>query len=692
MKKLRDLLYEENQAPLLQVDTVMVNIFGPENPKEQDILEHYIMSKADVNRYKKFNLPVDTSVLKQKNSFISDFDDFGDNEKIILNKVMYGNKPLTVIVATIGAGKTSLCMFLKSKIKTATIEDKAPIQAYIDLNQLPLDIRESCDSVKEINEAFCYFFQSELEAIIERAIPNIKDEVIDWWNYAFNIRREHLGPLFRRLHNDMRRFALREEDVTNGLISFSALKEGRLRLRDEIMKHPYDACCYLCELISHLRVREYGNYRWGVTLYIDNLDRSSAIAQTTIRNTLLLLVKFADVRSILCMRVSTWRMSVNNAFTDTIDYIPHTGPSPIKAVIERLQDAKNNDPGDWGLAFPGGIKGWHSKLDELIRVVERQHSDVAKCMVNLSGHNIRKAFVLAQELIASIEQPADQDHLKDHHLKRMMIAQGMPGHFMWKVNGVVDNMFQVNEIKYTPLVKIRILQVLILAKDSRPINLEKLESIMRLFGHDADTVMHALNDMMLHHKRIVWSESVLKFKGQDEFSAARSSKVYPGTATKGYLDLLSDFDYLREMALDTYVPELILSEKVKPGQDAPAWLLFEALLKFVRWVWETDVAETVHFFEQSDPKDRIEYFDHQHLLVNSFLPDCLNQFERIIDSYQGAKVIELKKELEDIRNLLSLDFRLIAEDTILSKDKYGHAVLRIGVENDSFNMEINLRR
>lgn len=663
MTKLRDALNIAASPERWQLDNLITHALGPEEPAERSICDYYIPSEAD-KRYDRFGLRRDVALINQKNQFIPGFSSLGENERYILNKIVFGKTPVTVIVGTVGAGKTTLCRYIQYALANVTLpgSTRPPLQIYVDLNKLRPDIAIKSTDDEEINEAFYDYFSSQLRYAIS-SICKTETEVGEIWDEALkDPPSRQLGPEFTRLVGTLRLRRIHSwNEKENGGLGYDELLSRRCSLREDLEKNKYQLCAYLCEMVSHVCRKYFSAVRWGVVLYIDNLDQISAHAQQLIRTTLLPLLRLADVRSIVMMRVSTWRMTKDEAYTFPVDNIPHSGPEPRKAVIARLESAKQIDPEEFGCHFEDPSR-WKSHIEGLLPTM-RPNSVVSECLSNLSGYSVRKAFTLAQYLLASIECPAEQEHLREHHLKRMMIAQGPPDSYQWSERSVVENIFQVHATgAHTPLLKLRIMRALEHANEAKPVPLGALVSLLVPFGYETNVIRMALNELMQPHKRLVWTDSVLNFPSDDTFQAGIRSKVYTSTVAKGYWRLAGDLDYMREVAMDTDVPDLLLSDTPRPGQPAPARLRLEALLRFMQWISRVDIREMKSFYvAQGGFSSYTGKFRSKKLLVADFLPSCLDQYERIVGALEGHGVSELKKSLEDLRNLIGIPLERIPE-------------------------------
>ncbi|MCY1074089.1 hypothetical protein [Archangium lansingense] len=656
MMKPRDSLKIPLSRSQDSLDTFVTNIMMPEEPKARSILDYYVYSKADPRRYARHGVPVPvvSDSIKLENKYISDFASLGSNEQIILNKVMVSNTPLTVIVATVGAGKTTLCKFIQCKLEAVTVPetDLHPLQIYVDFNDLKPEVMHKSTNDKEIEEVFYEHLVNELCFYISK-VCSVDQEVEHIWNDALK------DPPPRTLGSEFRRVvvALRE----NGLDSWKfkkknagsdheAVMEGRRALRAEFKKDKRRFCGYLCELISHLRHKYYAGNRWGVIVYIDNIDQFSVHAQRVIRPGLFPILMAADVRSLVMMRESTWSMTNNDAFTTPIDSIPHTGPNPCKAVAERLQVAKVIPPEEHGVRFEDPSQ-WKAHVDMVLDAVSSE-SRVSECLDRLSGFSIRKAFVLAQHLLLSFEHPPKYEHLWKHHLKRMMISQGKPAGYQWKERCVVDNLFQIHDdVAGSPLLKVRLLLALSRTK-KQVMRLVELNEVLRWFGYESDAIRVALNELMHWRKRIVWADSVLCFPSDAAFLAGMQSRVYAATVAKGYLLLARDLDYMTEVAMDTDVPDFTLSEEPHQGRSPPARLLLEAQLRFMQWLRQTDEDEMAFFLKAHSLDEYKRFYGDGKLLVCNFLPECLGEFEKRVGGLLDPKAERLREELVNFKLLV----------------------------------------
>jgi hypothetical protein len=677
MTKPRDALRMPPSTKRRNLGSLTRHLCDPEQAGDQDILDYYIHSDVDESRYSRFGLAIEErSFITLQNPVVPNFARLGSNEAHVLNQIMFGANPITVIVGTIGAGKTTLCKFLQRILEGTKIpqSDHYPLQVYVDLNQhAPIALYRSTVD-RDIVATFYDVLATHLRYGIS-SICDIETEIVKLWDDALaSPPPRPLGPEFKRIVGELRAQQLdRWNEPQPGRSSASDVLLGRRQLHTSLGADKYRFCAYLCEVLSHLRHTVFGGTRWGIVLYIDNLDQISVHAQQVIRTTLLPLLRIADVRSVVMMRVSTWRMARNDAFTFPIDRIPHTGPEPRKAVLARLHHARLVEPGDHGVKLDDPAQ-WVQHLDQLISAL-KVNSEISECLSRLSGYSIRKALIISQHLLASFEFPPEEGRGWEHHLKRMMIAQGPPGGYRWSEDNVVDNLFEVHVSgAQVPLLKLRILWALRSASDAHPMYLNTLRDLFAAFGYETEELRFALNELMQHHKRIVWLDSLLHFDSSECFIAAGRARLYASTAAKGYQTLASDFDYLREVALDTDVPGFVLSDEPRAGSVPPARFFLEAILRFMEWLWHKDVVEMVRFLERHSVAAYSKYFASDRLLVSEFLLPCLDQCDRILERTRGHKVDELKQKSSNLRRLVALPLDRVAAIKV-SRDLHGEEII-----------------
>ena len=681
MKKPREVFLPKKPQRQWQLDNVITYLFGPDFPNQNEVDQYYIQSGIDQERYVRFGLQ--TQEIEQVNSYIINFEKFGENEKAIINKIIFGIAPVTVIVGTIGSGKTTLCKFVFKKISGITIPDTQslqPLQIYLDLMEVNPEIMLNSSSDLEINKSFfaylCIQFEFEISSIFDS-----DDEIIQLWDDAIEGRLSKDRPLgneFKKLVIELKQQRIHSWDPQkNGGQSHNEIISRRRELRKKIQTADWNHCAYLCEVLSHLRYKLFKGYRWGIVIYIDNVDQISSHAQMVLRTTLFPLLRIADIRSVVMMRVSTWRIAGNDAFQYQIDSIPHTGPQPVAAVISRLNYFKKIELESFGVKVENP-KFFQDQIKKIIQIFSKEYSgSLNNCFKNLTGYSIRKAFVLAQYLVASLEYPIEQKYLEEHQLKRMIIANNVPNSYVWSDKNVVDNLFQVHALTFAaPLVKSRILYLLQKSNNSNSqLNLNLIIDLMLSFDCDFTTLRYALNELMHAHKRIVWTDSILQFTSDEALQAAGRSHLFAGTITAGYISLLKDLDYTFEMVMDTLLPNYFFTKEFKSSGEIPIRPWLDIIIKFFDWLWRIDVFETVEFISKKGIDIYNKFFLTEELITRTFIPECLDQLDKIIDRTQGQGVEELRESLADLRVWLSLPLRKILKEVTVTKDEFDNEII-----------------
>jgi hypothetical protein len=288
---------------------------------------------------------------------------------------------------------------------------------------------------------------------------------------------------------------------------------------------------------------------------------------------------------------------------------------------------------------------------------------VHRAINDLSGHSLRKAFLLAQSLLLALQCLPSEEHLTAFHVKRMIIAQAPLDSYAWRPDIIVDNIFEIHGGDFlAPLIKLRIL--FLLSGENGRWTIGTLSTVMSEFGYDAETIRAAANELMQAHRRLMWTDTILRFDTPREFDAASMSSVFSSGSSKTYLLLAGDLDYVREVALDTTVGG---SFSLREESGAPSIVhRLEAYLEFAHWLFVTDLSESRKFLRsaQFGLEDYSRWFGHE-MLTATFLPSFLDQLMTVAERSKGKGALELQESIARLNETIKgISIRLIAQDRV----------------------------
>lgn len=648
MKKLGDLLASPpSGGTQFNLDNLAVATF----PVGIESVAAQYCASSTISRTR-YGIRIDSSLSKQHNSYIKEFELLAENEKHLINKVMFSANPIVMIVGAIGSGKTTFCRLLRERLSESFVPGTTqhPAVVYVDLLKEDEHSFYGADE-PVILEAFYSYFSMALSEAVQR-FYSLDEEITTVWDRICSRAEPPRGSAFRSLVDELRTRRLENWYESKEYPDYESMLTARSQIRERIRGNKRMYANYLAELLEDSRFNIFSGTRWGVVVLIDNIDQLSLTAQQCLRRTVEPLLRTCDVRSVIMMRQSTFRMTFSDGYSYPVDVVPHIGPMPSAALRTRLQWAARANYSIYGLADDASLRQYVVALEGLF-----DHASALSEFVDCAcGFSVRKAFVIAQHLFTSPFVSLTSIDLDIHRLKRAMIC-ATDGRYSWDTRGIFDNLFSLHSVgPPCYLLKLRILHMLTESTDHRPVLLRNITTKLTAFGYQTGELRIALNEMMADSKRLVWTDSVLVFPDVNSFNAAAGSALFLSKAGRGMLRLSVDLDYVEEVMLDTPVDA---SDFGGARFDTLVGRM-RALYLFLKLLWRTDQNEVIEFADGHKLEDYAAIFPKLNgaYISSSIIDSCCNASVRILASqrvrFSGSEgVAALEEIVTDFESLLN---------------------------------------
>ena len=560
-KKLKDLCssFSKESRPQSPLDSVATEIFKPESSE----VEYLHSSKVPEKRY---DIPVHPTYTRHHNDLVEDFENFGPNEKYLINKVLFSPSPLLFIVGGIGVGKTTFVGFLRKdiipKLKHSKEQDssKCPFDIYMDFRGIGSQ-PFSDKSFEECKTIFSKMLCDEIEAMLgARSLFSLEDEVGDIWEGLISSLKDQQNFAIKNIMARLREEAAESRHLKEGS-NYERVISKRKAIRKELIQDESRRSAYLAALIGYINDSLYKSHPGCLIIIVDNIDLELPTVQQAVKMVLKPFANLSKVRIVVTARQTTFRQVYDDNYSVPIDYAAYCGPSPMDVIRARLACfSKENlkkfyQPENLTLLIKG--------IQEIENKFLKNDKVVVPFIENLCGHSIRKGLIIAQNLIDnSIYDPYEIGKLGISKLGLnrgdviRAIMAGCDDAFTYNRNGIIENIFQVQaQPTKSYLIKLRILKALFFRHEEGRFLKEIIDTLLG-FQFSLELIRNALNEMMFKEKRLIWSDAVKEFKSESDLMDHLSggSKLFISSAGKGYISCLAkDLNYIQEIMLDTCV-------------------------------------------------------------------------------------------------------------------------------------------
>jgi hypothetical protein len=383
---------------------------------EQHPLDNFAVHLFDTRRYDAYHqstaapdeggygIPIALKLLKHVNPDIDGFGDLGPNEKYVANKVIGGNDSLLLIVGDLGVGKTGFSRYLMSSILPRLVHRSTPKTArcpsviYLDFLDEGGFPQKDFEGVREeFAKRLCDKLQVRLDEFFD-----VEEELTTVWS-AILARPgdETVPPRPTNTACDFIRNRLRMERAEDLSKDRDAVIERRMRIRSDLEQRGY-RLQYLAAIARYLKRNYFSGHETCFLVLIDNIDPQPMIVQQAAKLILKQFARLSSVRVVATARHTTYHQQFGDRGNETLDAAPFCGIDPLKVVVHRIDDFLDH-PEQYrehvdAESFDLVCLGMRRLRDEIF-----VHETFRSLFSSLTGHSVRRGFLLAQNLITTSE-------------------------------------------------------------------------------------------------------------------------------------------------------------------------------------------------------------------------------------------------------------------------------------------------
>jgi len=651
------------QTPLDNIATI---IFDPPTDHKK-----YVCSSLPLPE-RSYGIAFDRIAIDHKNEFVKNFDEFGPNEKFLINKIMFSSSHLLLIVGGIGVGKTSFFTnFYLKDIPSKIIHSKdqsmsnCPFYIYFDMLNDVNYIQGDGLTINQIKSRF----SNALCEIIQKKIADLK----------FFIIEEEVGPIWEKILNEDKNnysnnlafsriaMSIRNEDAEikdkNGNKYEEALK-ARRAIRNNICSDSDYHLSYIQRILLYIKKNYYQGHQSCMLIIIDNVDRLEMQAQQAIKLVLKPFARGSKIRTILPIRQTTFDQSFKGDHnSEPVDTVPFCGATPLEVVERRLINFSSS----YDIC-----KEYLSYKD--FDLLNLSFEKIIKNCISVSwfktffnsfvGRSVRKGLILAQNIIDNsvynvIEIGNSKNQLKHSELIRGLLV-GSEQTYNWTNEGIIENIFQTQCLKDSSnLIKVRILRILSLYEE-KGLPVGELLEYLDGFDYQINLIFHSINELLSKYKRLIWTDAVPIFDSENDLIRHQHTKIRITSIGQGYAKhLYKDMDYMQEIMLDVYVSREYFGDGWNYGGSKE--VRFQLLYRFCKFLFETDQKETERFVFKNGAEQFKKISCQDSLLVD----DIIRSSKKNIESLLNFSLHQNDKEFIDLLGELNKDYN----DLILQIDQ-----------------------
>ncbi|WP_447600337.1 hypothetical protein [Nitrospira sp. Nam80] len=569
----------------------------------------------------RFNIPFDKRHFDAyRADLVKDFSSYGPNEQYLLTKILFSKVNLLLIVGSMGTGKTRFRHFLIDEVlkrvaHPSEVESAmCPFVAVVDF--LDITWLERATRPDEVLDRVSTILCDRIEAAItDRGFFTLDQEVTEVWEAMLKnaAREDGQNEAVDRLRTLLRdRDALPANIMALSRQQFQELLHIRKSIRTVLLDNKTHRRAYWAAALRYVKEKFFANHENCCMLFVDNIDAAPLLAQQAVKVMMKPFARASKMRTIITLRQTTYYQHFDDRVSEPIDVVAHCGPSPLDIVLSRMMDcAEDIDKHSEGLSHQAVTQLAHS-IPSLVSKV-RSSDRIREMMENLCGYNIRKALILAQNLVDNSCYDVLNDDIasiKHSDILRALFV-GNNEAYQWTNGSIMENIFQVQaEPDPNYLIKLRILALLCNHSDTG-MALGRLRDILAGFGYSLELLREALNELLVEIKELVWSDRDLMFETAEQFASANGSLLFVGQIGRGYRHYVyKQIDYVQEVMLDTYIKDHL----------GVAWdygkleQRFRLVSLFTEKIVEMDIAEVKTFLNCAGVESYRKWFGKETLL------------------------------------------------------------------------------
>jgi len=575
---------------------------------------------------------------------VNNWEELGANEKYLTSKIYSDPSPI-YIVGSIGSGKSAFLRFFANQIHANKNHPcnkdckKKHDALLIDFSKNdPLEFK-GWDEQK-IDVAFIKLLLIPLKEFISVFLKHVKDEITEVWDYwKENIEEEpHVKevtiPSFIR-------GKLRDKKADDwDDATFDVIISKREEILEEIRQDSVNYLDYLIAVIEYIQKRYFHTEKRCIILIIDNIDKLYTIVQHIVIDRLNTICnKSGRVKIVTSIRNGTFENHVFK-FQHVFDKIINSGPKPIDIVIDRIRKFLN---------YPHEYKASRTlSKDDLNIVCNFLHFVIKRLKISpllksvfsaFCGDNIRISLILAQYFLVSIIYRLENyKTITDNDLIRTFIIKTNKDYkFEWSEREQIENIFCTHKHwQKSYFLKPRLLKLLNDCVGAEGIAIKKLVYILRRFNYSVTEISHALWEMSLDTKGLIWNTSCLTFNNPNGLLMSKDTIVHISEIGVGYFKtLMNCIDYIQEMAYDTPISD----EDYKLPQNRKFPLLDKndilerlgAVFALLNCLLKREVEDIKIYLNRRSRKEYLDYFKSKELIVSEIISYCYSSAIKILD-------------------------------------------------------------
>ena len=570
-----------------------------------------------------------------------DLSDLGDYERVVFSCLAWGQYRTYVLVGEMGSGKTASANFVLNAIRRP--------------RRILCSKCTSCQPVVlslDFNRGFNHGDTNRLM----RAFRKTLREKLD----------AHLGQIFRSGHyvDDFLRFIAKDENIDSfaPFVEFGreceddagwarATNAKKVRSLFSYIKEASEDDSDRIELLLLIVDFLKGTVRPDpscLILLLDNIDSVAPPAQFEILVEILSHQDFANVKTLVPLRRSTFENLKNHA-AYSFGIINHVGPSIASIIQARLEYYNTR----WeGLSLASRLPARSaSALRNRVKYLGEQfivNARSADRLRWLAGSSIRLGLFMFERAFINNAVEYDRDpHYTDEVLRAIFVGEN-DNQEMIITDRFVANLFCLPPENTFSLIQLRILQFLFAFADHPIVRTSRnLWVILKAVNKrwTSGDVVSAVNYLLRFKRPLVWVDGKAEYESVRHFSECCDTLFLTEAGEA----------YLRHLARDlSYFQEAVLTLRWPAGASLPAgvqyWNIserFDALRRCLRVMMDQDLLETQRF--NGWYRLRSDYPPIETTLITNHLLFSLGQ--AVVNILRGSKGY-VKDVLRDWQSLV----------------------------------------
>jgi hypothetical protein len=593
-------------------------------------------------------------------------DDIGPSERSLLHYFNSTTREMTTMIGDLGSGKSTTLAYVLS-----TLLDKDRTVLLHDFNTYQ---PQTTTSETEVERAMLGYLADVFAAVVRRLLKP-SEEYERAWTWAMGVEvAEHPSVLALEQAFAHLRETLGDDWQGQTPSAIAERKVAASKLRGD----PSTLLRYQLMLLDfYTSVQCDGDGRRLIVIF-DNLDPLPPNYQRFLFDRCIRLSNYAPFKFVLAMRPATFkrRIETHAGFT-TYNMIHHCGPSLQSVLTARIAQIVNASDEDLlrivapvTLPFsvriegsdvhvgPNQVRAFCANIMNAFESSSNGPSDSPSIIDGVAGNSLRLGLLLAGKVFSANVLPlrdlldaAPKPKLfRRHEIDRCVLLRGWHCYTPAE-NRVVDNVFDTGVgtagAKGNLTCKLRLLYFLQRHRGAGA-TLGRADFFLRLFGYPTETVLAAVNAVLVSPRRLAISNNVLYVP---TISGLESIQLQITPAGSYYIDhAIKSLEYVQEVHYASELPaQLVIEHDPKNFRDR-----VRSLSLFLAYLADLDQGEVKTFIAESRTQEYIDVFGSDLVsltIARSIEPALKRVADAIARNRRSVDVYDIQSAIIDWQSM-----------------------------------------